>query len=259
MHAAFVLGFFSPVGKALEQKYAGALKARSVAFIGKNTPQQAFDLKRFKSEFFSRIADGSNDPILVLAAETRGLEWVKMQLEQIVQAGTDRAGARPISLRFFHDAQDPNPIVDLIDTFLPAPAAEGAQAETSETALRRFRGSGRILCVRGNNQTGYEEALRRANIRFGTFDDHFEEMPLTYGSNIGNVIRNAASHYVGLLYAWGELKYLQPKIKKHWSVLFQGDTPAAVVARFRQALEDAQKQIDHEEAEKEQGAPEHGP
>lgn len=253
MHAAFVLGFFSPVDEALKLRYAGTPLARSVAFIGKNTALQAFDLNRFKSEFFSRIADGSGDPILVLATEARGLEWVKAQLEGIVKAGRDRAGDRPISLRFFHDAQDAGPITDLLDAFLPAASLEGDRGEITEAALRRFCGGGKILCVRGINQTGYEEALGRTNIRFQRFGDHFEEMPLAYGANIGNIIKNAANRYAGLLYAWGELKYLHPKLKKRWLVLFQGDTPSDVSVRFRQALEDVQAQIDQEEEGEQKG------
>jgi hypothetical protein len=235
---AFVVGFFNPVKRKLETLYKDELNRHTLQFLGKESPYQAFDLPAFKARFFELAGNDSPDPILVLAAETRGFEWVTSQLEGAVNGGRSRAGDRKqIHLDLFQDAQNADPVLEALKQFwLEAGSADEVAKEITESELRAYLRGKRALCARGLNQTGFEEALRRANLRFSRFDEYFAELPLAYGSNVTQTLKNAASSYSCLLYAWGELRYLAHPAKKNWKVLFQGDAPAAAVARFKKAV-----------------------
>ena len=93
-----------------------------------------------------------------------------------------------------------------------------------------------LECIVGTNQSSFEDALRRAGLQFERYEDHFVEVSLAYSSNVSQALKTYAKQYACLLYAWGALKYLDPSVKSKWKSLHQGETPAAAVARFKQAV-----------------------
>jgi hypothetical protein len=227
-----VVGFFSPVEDALKVEFQPELDSGALVFLGKSSPQQAFDIHKFKSKFFHLCSTNDPDPILVIAAEVRGLEWAIQSLIGIVDSG--RLRGREIVLQFFANAQDANRVVDALLEFQLRHAP--GDANVSEATLRNHGNGKRVFCVRSQGQAGFEEVLRRAGFQFARFEEHFVELDLAYGPNVARTVATHAPHHDTLLYAWGELKYMQPADKRKWKAVHQGQTPAAAAARFKQAV-----------------------
>jgi hypothetical protein len=232
--AAFVTGFFSPVKKALEVEFAREFDCEALVFLGKVSPHQAFDLKTFKSRFFQVAKAGDRDPILVIAAKVRGLEWINDSVAAIVESARAQSNNKEIRLLFFEDAQNPDPITAALHEFDLSGAPE--LSAVAEVKLLAHTKGQKVLCVRGDKQSSFEDALRRAGFQFERYEDHFVEIGLAYGSNVSKVLKSYAKQHAYLLYAWGALKYLDPSVKSKWKSLHQGDTPAAAVTRFKQAV-----------------------
>ena len=134
------------------------------------------------------------------------------------------------------DTQNPEPVVSALIEFGLGSDAGSSTTPVPESALQAYTKGSKVVCVRGAGQSTFQEALRRANFQFQRFEDYFEEVELPYNSNVNNTVKKFAKRYGCLLYAWGVLKYLQPPIKKKWSSFHEGETPAAVVVRFKQAV-----------------------
>lgn len=232
MKVAFVVGFFSPVEKALSVEFKKELDSRVLVFLGKPSPHQPFNFHAFKSHFFQAASLNDPDPILVIAADMRGLDWVRNSLEGIV--GSGRSRGREVQLLFFADAQDADPVVDALHEFQLSGVPE--DRVVSESMLMAYTKGQKIVCVRGQNQSSFEDALRRANFQFGRFEDHFLEIDLAYGPNVGETVTGYSKRHACLIYAWGELRYLQPATKRKWADPHEGKTPASAVARFKQAV-----------------------
>ena len=237
MKVAFVVGFFNPVESALQDAFEEQLDGGTLICISKTSSRYAFDVNKFKSQFFQKAVASDVDSILVVAADLRGQEWLTANLQQMVDAARDRSGGKNIQLVLLKDAQNPAPVMDSIHGYGLVASADYAGGEVSESQLIAYTGSKKVLCVRGKNQSGFEDALRRGNFQFTNFEDHFVELALSYGSNTGQTLKDSAKHHICLLYAWGELKYLQPATKSRWENLHQGENPAAAVARFKQAVQ----------------------
>jgi hypothetical protein len=234
---AFVVGFFNPVEAALKDAFEEDLDGGTLICVSKTSSRYAFDVNKFKSQFFQKAAASDVESILVIAADLRGQEWLTANLQQMVDAARARSGGKNIQLELQKDAQNPTPVIDSINQYGLAKSGECAGGEVSELELMAYTHSKKVLCVRGKNQSGFEDALRRANFKFTNFENHFVELELSYGSNVGQTLKDSAKHHICLLYAWGELKYLQPATKSKWQNLHQGENPAAAVARFKQAVQ----------------------
>ena len=234
MKVAFVTGFFSPVKNGLEAEFAAELSRGALVFLGKASPHQAFDLKIFKSRFFQVAKGGDRDPILVIAAKVRGLEWVNDSLAAIVESARAQSNGKEIRLLVFDDTQNPDPIIGALHDFDLSDSHE--QGGVTEDKLLTYTHGQKVLCVRSDNQSTFEDALRRAGLQFDRFEDHFVEVSLAYSSNVSQALKSYAKQHACLLYAWGALKYLDPSVKSKWKSLHQGETPAAAVARFKQAV-----------------------
>jgi hypothetical protein len=233
---AFVVGFFSAIDKSLCAEFEQDVGAGRVVFFHTVSEQRSFNFPQFKSLFFEVVTRDDPDPVYVFAAEMRhpALAWVRRNLQGIVNSARGRDKCRAIELVFFSNAQDAEPVADSIRECHLAGEPETRVVE--EELLRRHANGVKILCIRGEQQSSFEEALRRADIQFENFSDHFDEVPLPYGSNVGRTVKQSARSYNCLLYAYGELKYVQPAIKDKWKAFHQGKTPAAAVARFKEAV-----------------------
>jgi len=233
---AFVVGFFNPVGSALQDAFEEQLDGGTLICVSKTSSRYPFDVNKFKSQLFQKATAMEIDSILVVAADLRGQEWLTSSLQQMVDAARDRSDGKDIQLVLCKDAQNPAPVIESISAFGLVVSGE-CGGEVSESDLIAYRQLKKVLCVRGKNQSGFEDALRRAGFQFANFEHHFVEVPLSYGSNVGQTLKESAKHHICLLYAWGELKYLQPATKTKWDNLHQGENPAAAVARFKQAIQ----------------------
>jgi len=232
VRVAFVAGFFSPVEETLKDEFECELASRALVVVGKPALKVPFDVHKFKSQFFQAASLDDRDPILVIATSIRGEEWVRAALEGIVESGRSRG--REILLKFLPDTQDPAPIVEALDEFELTSSAK--DMAVTEAMLTTYRQGHRILCVRGGNQAGFADALTRAQVQFANFDDHFLEVTLSYGPNVIETLVKYSRNHSCLLYAWGELKYLQPRAKKKWGAVHQGKTPSDAIVRFKQAV-----------------------
>jgi hypothetical protein len=179
--------------------------------------------------------------ILVVASDLRAEARFNHDLKQMIEAQRVRSG-RDIRLVFHKDAQDPAPVFESLEEFGFSTGEESSAEDISESTLRAHRGGKKILCIRGPNQSAYEDTLRRANFKFERFEDHFVEMILPYSSNNGHTLTQSAKSHSCLIYAWGELKYLQPTVADKWQNLHQGKNPSAAIARFKQSVRGSSKQ-----------------
>lgn len=236
MKAAFVVGFFSPVEKALQSEFGKELGSGALVFLGKPSLYQAIDLKGFKSRFFKVAKGGDRDPVLVIAARVRDprLDWINDSLAAIVESAREQSNGKAIHLSFFDDLQNPDPVVGALHEFELSDSDQSCAV--TEVKLLTYTKGLKVLCVRGQMQPSFEDALRRAGLQFEGYEVHFVEVTLAYNSNVTQVLKNYAKQHACLLYAWGGLKYLDPSVKGKWKTLHQGETPAAAVARFKQAV-----------------------
>jgi hypothetical protein len=236
---AFVVGFYSPVEAALAQRFKGELDAGGVVFLGKASPHHAFDVKQFMAQFLHKADERDADPILVIAPDLScdpKLQWVHYRLKEVIGSGGTRAGSRESRLVLCDDTQNSEPVVGALLEFGLGSVADSSTTVVPELSLQAYTKGSKVVCVRGAGQSTFEEALRRANFQFTRFEDYFDEVELSYSSNANNTVKKFAKRYGCLLYAWGVLKYLQPPIKKKWGSFHEGETPAAAVARFKQAV-----------------------
>lgn len=249
MKAAFVVGFYSPVSDELRTRFAKELDAETLEVFPRSSSHHAFDVNAFKA----RILQRSEPSVLIVAPDfSRSSEfgWLSSSLAGIREAARSRIGGRSVDLVFCEDTQNPNPVVLALRQF-GFGFSSGPEDAVSEQALTIFRGQKRILCVRGKDQTAFEEVLRRAKFEFQDFGTHFAEVPLPYGSNVGNTVKKFSKQHPCLIYAWGVLKYLAPPIKAKFEHFFTGDTPTAAVGWFKQGVlkSGAEKQQNEEPKE----------
>lgn len=235
MKVAFVVGFFNTVEDALRSEMKERVDAKSIVCVPKRSSQYPFDLNRFKWLLSQELKSSDDEPILVVASDLRAEERFNHDLKQIIEAQRIRSG-RDIRRVTHKDAQDPAPVFESLEEFGFSTSEESSAEEISESTLTAHRGGKKILCVRGPNQSAYEDTLRRANFKFERFEDHFEEMVLPYSSNNGHTLKQSAKSHSCLIYAWGELKYLQPTVADKWQNLHQGKNPAAAIGRFKQSV-----------------------
>lgn len=238
MKVAFVVGFYSPVEASLVAQFESELDSGSLVFLGKASPYHAFDVKQFMSEFLRRAGEVDADPMLVVAPDLSSdpnLQWVHFRLQEVVGSAGARAGNRESRLVLCADAQNSAPVISELLEFGLGLTAD-ASASVTESSLVEYTKGRKVLCVRGKGQPTFEDALRRASFQFTCFEDHFVEVELPYTCNANNTVKKFARQYSCLLYAWGVLKYLQPPIRKKWNALCEGETPAAAVTRFKQAV-----------------------
>jgi hypothetical protein len=245
---AFVVGFFSSVEDALRTEFDVLIETGTIVCVGKKSSAYPFDLKRFKGHLAQCIAvGGPDDPIIVIASDLRSEQRFNNDLKHLIDAQKVRSG-REIRLEFHKDAQDAGAVIDSLETFGITGCADPCQeSEISDAALTTYRHGKKILCVRGANQSEYEDVFRRANFKFARFDEHFLEMELAYSSNNGSTLKQSAKAHSCLIYAYGELKYLQPSVADKWINVHQGKNPSAAVARFKQAVQGLAQKNDPKE------------
>ena len=233
MKAAFVVGFYDPVSKALDLDFKSDLDATKLFVFPKSSSHHAFDLSAFKAELLQR----SEPSILIVSADfsrAQGFEWLSANVQGLRDAAAER-GPKEVKIVLCGDTQNPAPVVAALREFgLGGPSRPGDVVP--EHILTAFRGGGRVLCVRGKDQAEFEEALRRANFEFQNFATHFVEVVLPYGSNVGNTVKRLSKQHSCLIYAWGVLKYLPPAIKAKWGRFYTGESPATAVNWFKQAV-----------------------
>lgn len=236
MRIAFVVGFFNTLETPLRDEFQREFDNGMLVFLGISSPRHPFNLGIFKSQLLDAAGRDDRDPMLVIAADMRNRElaWVRGNLEGIVEAAQSRGRHRGITLMFLRDAQNVEPVAKAIHEFKLGEPIEGNTV--SEEMLRSHLNGSTIVCLRGKKQPSYKDALRRANFEFQRFEDYFVELELDYGSNVGRAVKARADKHGCLLYAWGKLKYLDPTIKDGWRTVHEGQTPAAAVARFKQAV-----------------------
>lgn len=236
MRDALVVGFFNSIETSLRAEFKNEIDAGRLVFFHTPSPRHSFSFPKFKGRFFEVAMRNDGDTVYVLAADMRHpeLNWVRGQLEAIVASARARENCRHIDVTFFDNAQDSEAVAETLRECQLAGPSENHPVD--EAQLRRHTNGQKVLCIRGEQQASYEEAFRRADIQFENFEDHFEEIALPYGSNVGKTLKEYAKRYGCLLYAWGELKYAQPAVKDRWQAFHQGKTPSSAVARFKEAV-----------------------
>jgi len=237
---AYVLGFFeNAIETELRAEFGEALTDRRIIVFGHRGANPPFDLRSFTSSFFERIKDGTTDPVIVIAqirvkaSPTGDKDWVERKLEEIVESGRARAIGREIRFVPERNAQNAESVVEILRAY----GFSGRNDEVSREEVSQLLCGGTALCVRAMHQSKYETALERARVTCN-FDEHFVEMVLSYNPNLVQALANDAKTHAALLYAFGGLKYLPPAFKRGFAgLLVQAETTAAVIARFKQAVQ----------------------
>ena len=246
MKAAFVLGFFEEsVQAALRPEFNDALDGRRILVFRHQWSGPPFDLRGFTSNFFERIQDGTDDPVVVVAqvrvkgSASADKDWVGRKLDEIVQAGRQRCPRRQIALIKERNAQSLQGAIQVLREYEFSASENVGIGGAEITELLR---GGTALCVRAAHQPRYEIALARAEITCN-FHDHFVEAVLAHNPNLVQTVEMAAKAHAALLYAYGGLKYLPPSFKRGFDGLFlQAETTTGVIVRFRQAVQGRQRQ-----------------
>ena len=89
MKVAFVLGFFDPVEDMIRSKFASETDAGSLICIGRRSHKN-LQINVCKSRLNQTLADGTDDPVLILYARFRGQEWVENALTKIIEGERER-------------------------------------------------------------------------------------------------------------------------------------------------------------------------
>jgi hypothetical protein len=228
MRVAFVAGFFDPVKRMLEERFAAQMGRGSVIWIPQARGGEA-KLSEFASRFNSAAAQG-HGPILILLAVLRSREFVRGHAERITQC---RAGL-DCQLVTFENAADRDGVAARLEEFCVPDATQ-----IDAAAVRAKVPNGKVLCVSLAGKASIHSALCREGFSGSALEEcfEFEIVPGARNSSLIGNLQTRAARYSGLLYAWDGLRTLQPEVKRAFpQPSIEGRTAQKVVASFVQWL-----------------------
>lgn len=219
MKTAFVVGFFDPVKKALNERFPENDRLIWVD-KGKNA------LIVFKQRFYeiAKTADG----LLVClgrAGSERHLEEAMNGIIGVAQAQYPAA----IEFMVFGNLYDHAPVIALVESF-------GIERETAIdiSHVRSKVTEGTVLCVSLEGKTTVFAALQRVGISAETLNECFVEEIIKGGknSNLMQYLKQKAQHHSCLLYAWSGLRTSTPDVKAAYKFDCHEALSAAKVAEM---------------------------
>lgn len=236
MKTVFVVGFFDPVKKALENTCPEYLQNQSVVWIRQVAPRRqngswkpgAANFNEFSGRFFERISAGS-DPILVLLVVPDDHTWVVQSAEAIIERATNEFGVQ-CHLKTFQHASDQSGVLDAISEFkLQAPP------QLSYGKVAEKIGGRRVLCVSMEGRTSILDSLKRAGFPEETISACFDETRILGGknSNLMEYLISSSKKYGCLLYAWDGLRTSTADVKGSFGKCYEAPTAAKVVHLFK--------------------------
>lgn len=232
MKVAFVVGFFEPVKKTLSD-FRDQIEGGSLVWIPQKYWCGEADLNKFSSHFYDRLHAGATE-ILVLLAVLRKKEWVEYHIQSMIEKGRQRSPKATIELIVERNAQNAGFVLEKISAFGLA-----SVGEISTELLRTRLATGKVLCVHEDGRTGFKDALRRAGFPEETWEEFFCELTVSAGknSNLIKVLKQRASQFSHLLYAWKGLRSLPPNIKQRYTgAACEAETTTMAVALFKKWL-----------------------
>lgn len=236
MKTVFVVGFFDPVKRALENACPEYLQNRSVVWIRQVAPRKqddpwkpaAANFNEFSGRFFERISAGS-DSILILLVVPDEHPWVVQSAKAIIERATNEHGVQ-CDLKTFQHASDQSGVLDAISEFkLQAPPrlSQGKVAEKT--------GGRKVLCVSMQGRTSILDSLKRAGFPEETISACFDETRIvgSKNSNLMEHLISSSKTYGCLLYAWDGLRTSTADVKGSFGKCYEAPTAAKVVDLFK--------------------------
>jgi hypothetical protein len=229
LKTVFVVGFYDPVKRILDERYPNHLNTQTVIWIRQRNGREA-NLNDLAGRLFGRLKEGS-EKVLVLLGVPRGSEWIVDSVRKMLERGKDQYSEANFDLRTFENLGDRVGVQDAILSFEPLDIGE-----ISAAMVRKKAGNeGRILCVSLDGKTQICDALKRAGFSDAAVEECFteERIPGARNSNLIEQLGAKSKHYTHLLYAWDGLRTLKPATKGKYSVCYEAPTASMVVDLFR--------------------------
>ena len=224
MKIAFVVGFFDPVKKALDDRFP---KNDRLIWIdpGKDA------LIVFKQRFYDVVTTA--DGILVCLGR-RGSERHLEDAAAGIIAVAQKQYATAIQFNAFGNLYDSAPVVELVESF-------GLETESpiGVAHVRSRVADGKILCVSLEGKTSIFSALQRAGFSADVIRECFTEEQYKGGrnSNLMQDLKSRAQSHSCLLYAWGGLRTSTPDVKGAYKYgCHEAPTASQVVELFKRSF-----------------------
>jgi hypothetical protein len=230
LKTVFVVGFYDPVKKVLEQRYSQYLETQTVIWIRQIGRHREANITELAQRLGDRLSTGTTD-VLMLLAVPRGQEWVTDAVVQMMESSKARYPGVEFNFRTFENLGNAIGVQDAILNFEPLDLGE-----ISSAIVRARIGHGcTVLCVSLDGKTAIAEALTRANFSAGCIADCFVEERITgaRNSNLMEHLTSRSKQHKHLLYAWDGLRTLKPKVKAKYDLCFEAPTAAMVVDLLR--------------------------
>ncbi len=229
MKIAFVMGFFDPVRKALNDRYPEAAYRNRLIFLesGKG------GLIVFKERFYdvAQTADG----LLVCLGRSESQRHLEDAMTGIVRVA-EREYPTPILFKAFGNLYDPAPVLEFVESF-----GLETDPQIGVDDVRSRVPDGKILCVSLEGKTSILAALERAGFSSEAIHECFVEELRKGGrnSNLMQHLRQRAQTYPCLLYAWGGLRTSTPDIKAEYRHgCHEAVSASQVVELFKKSLKE---------------------
>jgi hypothetical protein len=214
LKVAIVAGFFEPVRRALEGRFAKQFEVSSLMWIPQLGNGREPNLGMLESQLARQLAGGAKH-ILIFVALLGGKQWVEETVNSIVANALSRYEDVALELVFESKAQDSGPIITRLVGFgLPEPS------EITPDLLREKLQGQKVLCVVMDGHTGFSESLQRCGFPDECIcDEFFEFMGVSRGknSNLMEVLHGKADTYPHILYAWTGLRTMPAAVKKRYA------------------------------------------
>jgi hypothetical protein len=230
------VGFYEPVRRALEGRFAKQMEVSSLVWIPQLGDGREGDLGKFGASLSRQLRNGAKD-VLVLVAILAGKDWVKESIGAIIHEAQSHYRDANIQVIFETKVSRSNQefIVAKIAGFdLPEPCEITPEIMRSRLAGRK------VLCVIMNGLTGFDESLRRAGFPDECICEEFFEhvvVPNGRNSNLMEVLDGKADQYQHLLYVFTGLRTLSASVKKKYSVFaYEAPTARDVLNVFKRWL-----------------------
>lgn len=152
MKVAFVVGFFDPIESTLRAEFSSELEDGALIWIRGRGVRRPLNLESFKGPFCQVLADGTDDPILLLYARLRGFDYVEYSLKAIIDSNS---AGRQVDFLGIEDLQDSERLIRELTQF-------GLSVRTeivTETMLCKLLGGSKVLCVRAERQANFKKTL----------------------------------------------------------------------------------------------------
>ncbi len=227
MTVAFFLGFYNRVESDLRNAFASEFDSGILVWYGSDSRHRPFDINAFKARLSTLLRDSSVGSVLLFLVVVRGQDpWVRSAIEAIV------GGDARVRLVIMENALDSTTLMRSLNEVGISAHSE----EIGEARLVQYLGGSMVLCVRATWQTGFHDALARAQFPSGAVQRYFTErvVPPAQNSNLIQELRAAARQYDHLLYAYRSLRYMPRDVKREFKgKFFQDETTAGVVAKLK--------------------------